>query len=320
MISDRNDLPEMKGDELIRKLKTAVCSERYPILCQWEITCRCNLRCKMCYTDCFNRPDKIKEELATDEILRILDEMGDAGVLEVILTGGEPLARADFKEIYTHAVSRGFLTTVFTNGTLIDSPTLEMWEAYPPAMIEISYLGADPATFDLIAAVGGTFERVNRGMERILKAGLPLTIKTTAMTLNRDEIGRIASWARKYPQARFKLGTEIRLALDGSSLRHFELPDHELDQWIGAAPELVKDAQRRHEEETRDQGCHEGKNRFHIDAYGNLQLCSANRRQGYNLRTGNFKEGFYNHLRCFPCPRKRSASKEEMESSVHASV
>jgi MoaA/NifB/PqqE/SkfB family radical SAM enzyme len=49
--------------------------DRVPLACQWEITCRCNLRCVMCYTDCFNRPDLIRTELATREILRIMDEL-----------------------------------------------------------------------------------------------------------------------------------------------------------------------------------------------------------------------------------------------------
>lgn len=60
--------------------------ERFPYSCQWEITCRCNLHCVMCYTDCFNRPDAIRQELSTAEILRIMDELAEAGTLELCLT------------------------------------------------------------------------------------------------------------------------------------------------------------------------------------------------------------------------------------------
>src|SRR3989338_6073201 len=94
-------------------------SARYPLLGQWELTCRCNLRCVMCYTDPFNTPDRIRQELHTDDILRILREIADAGCLHLCLTGGEPLARPDFREIYLAAKSHGFLLTIFTNGTLI---------------------------------------------------------------------------------------------------------------------------------------------------------------------------------------------------------
>ena len=65
----------------------ALRGDRIPLACQWEITCRCNLRCVMCYTDCFNRPDLIRSELETSEILRIMDELADAGCLDLILTG-----------------------------------------------------------------------------------------------------------------------------------------------------------------------------------------------------------------------------------------
>src|SRR5690348_14825719 len=92
--------------------------ERYPLFCQWEITCRCNLRCVMCYTDCFNTPEKIRTELSTAEIFRIMDELREAGGTEICFTGGEPLARPDFFEIYERAILSGFLVTVFSNGTL----------------------------------------------------------------------------------------------------------------------------------------------------------------------------------------------------------
>jgi hypothetical protein len=50
--------------------------------------------------------------------------------------------------------------------------------------------------------------------------------------------------------------------------------------------------------------CRSGMQKFHIDAYGMLQLCSSNRQQGYDLRQGSFKIGFYEHLPSFGCARK----------------
>ncbi len=81
--------------------------ERAPLFGQWELTCRCNLKCVMCYTDCFNTPENIRQELALPEMLRIMAELQEAGVFGLVLTGGEPLARPDFAEIYTDAVQRG---------------------------------------------------------------------------------------------------------------------------------------------------------------------------------------------------------------------
>ena len=58
-------------------------------------------------------------ELSTEEHYRLLDQLADAGCLWLLFTGGEIFARRDFLDIYTYAKQKGFLITLFTNGTLI---------------------------------------------------------------------------------------------------------------------------------------------------------------------------------------------------------
>ena len=88
-----------------------------------EVTRRCPLTCVHCYN---NLPMSDHEargrELSYQELCRILDEMADAGCLWLLFTGGEIFARRDFLDIYTYAKKKGFLITLFTNGTLI-TPT-----------------------------------------------------------------------------------------------------------------------------------------------------------------------------------------------------
>ncbi len=115
----RLPLPQISARELFERISHGTDGGRYPLAGQWELTCRCNLRCVMCYTDPFNTPEKIRQELTYPEITRILDELQEAGCVELCLTGGEPLARKDFLDIYSYAKGKGFLLTVFTNGTLI---------------------------------------------------------------------------------------------------------------------------------------------------------------------------------------------------------
>jgi len=61
-----------------------------------------------------------KAAIVTDS-LGILDEVADAGCLWLLITGGEPLLRPDFRDIYMYAKRKGFLITLFTNGTLLDA-------------------------------------------------------------------------------------------------------------------------------------------------------------------------------------------------------
>ena len=281
--------------------------KRYPLACQWEITCRCNLRCVMCYTDCFNRPEKIREELTTTEILRIMDEIAEAGCIELALTGGEPLARSDFFDIYEHAKTGGFLVTILTNGTLITEEIADRLAALPPHRIEISLHGITERTFEQVTQGSGSFARCMRAIGLLCDRKLPLLLKTTAMTVNRDEVLAIKRYVNGLQErghlVGYKLGEEMRLTLDGSDAPGLlALSDEELETLNRQDAELWDEACRNQAQPSPS--CRSGEQRFHIDAYGQLQLCSGNRRQGYDLRRGSFQDGFYHHLPTFPCSWK----------------
>ncbi len=282
----------------------------YPFLCQWEITCRCNLRCVMCYTDCYNTPARIKEELSTAEILRIMDEVALAGCLELTLTGGEPLARPDFFEIYEHAKARGFLVCLFSNGTLLTDKVADRLAANPPSRVEISFHGATATSFDAITQGTGSYARCRHAIRLLIERGIPVVLKTTAMTVNRDEVMSIKRYAQGLGQVVYHIGEHIRAGLDGGEepfkyqlsldeLEHLERQDAAV--WSEAC---AKKAQPR-------PVCRSERQTFHIDAYGQLQRCSGNRLAGYDLRRGSFQEGFYGFLRDFPCPLKCGDTAQE---------
>lgn len=290
--------------------------DRFPLSCQWEITCRCNLRCVMCYTDCFNRPDAIRQELATAEILRIMDELAEAGTLELCLTGGEPLARADFFQIYERAIHCGFLVTVFTNGTLITKTEADRFAAFPPHHIEISFHGSTAASFDRVTQQRGTHQRCLDAICLLLDRRIPLTLKTTAMTINRHEVLSIKDYVASLGSVRFKLGEELRPDLDGGSGPfQYALSEEELTALNQQDATLWNEACLRTQSNLPP--CRSGMQRFHIDAYGQLQLCSGNRRHSYDLRNGSFREGFYEALPTFACDWKLPQKPALIQPTVH---
>jgi MoaA/NifB/PqqE/SkfB family radical SAM enzyme len=291
---------------MIETRSLALRAGRVPLVCQWEITCRCNLRCVMCYTDCFNRPDLIRTELETHAILRIMDELADAGCLDLILTGGEPLARPDFFDIYEHAKARGFLVAILTNGTLITKAVADRLAALPPHRIEISLHGLTEQTFETITGRRRSFERCRRAIRLLLDRGLAVVLKTTAMTVNHDEILAIKRYAQSLGPVGYRLGEELRPTLDGSDApRRLALTESARLHLLRQDPDLWAESCRRQSEPVEP--CESGRRRFHIDAYGQLQLCSGNRQMGYDLRRGSFADGFYNALPRFPCAGKRRA-------------
>lgn len=301
---------------MVQQTKLSQLPARFPLACQWEITCRCNLRCVMCYTDCRNRPDFLRHELATDEILRLMDEMAEAGTLEICLTGGEPLARPDFFTLYEHAIRQGFLVTLFTNGTLIHEAEADYFAELRPHRIEISLHGVTPQTFERVTLGMGSYRRCLEAIGLLLDRRLPLVLKSTALTLNRHEILAIKRYVDSLGAVSFKLGEELRPDLNGSNEPfRYALSEQEVTALNQEDTELREETCR--QKTVTPMPCESGMHRFHIDAYGRLQLCSGNRAESYDLRRGSFREGFFNVLPTFACEWKAARTTDLIRPVVH---
>jgi molybdenum cofactor biosynthesis enzyme MoaA len=174
-------------------------------------------------------------------------------------------------------------------------------------------------SFDQITLGSGSYESCLEGIELILERDLPLTLKTVGMSINRDEIFKIKEFVGGLDEkAQYKFGSDIRPRLDGSEdVYQYQLPQEEIQAIEQADEEFRAERVRQDQckQEWIDQGkqlCEGGKHKFHIDAYGQLQLCSNNRRRSYDLRQGSFRKGFYQSLPEFPCPARRQARGERL--------
>jgi len=180
-------------------------------------------------------------------------------------------------------------------------------------MIEISLHALTRESFDQLTLRRGSYERCLEGIRLILERDLPLTLKTVGMTINRDEIFKIKEFVAALGKIQYKFGSDIRPRLDGSEdVYQYQLSKDEIRAIEQANGEFRAERvqQDRCKQEWIDQGkelCGGGKYRFHIDAYGQLQLCSNNRTRSYDLRQGSFREGFQQFLPEFPCPSRRPA-------------
>ncbi len=109
-----------------------------PSVCQFELTFRCGLHCTHCYTDCYNDPLYTVKELTTEDVARALDRIRSLGVVWLCLTGGDPLERPDFSEIYCMAKEKGFIVTVFTNACFFNEGIFAVFKKSPPFSIEVT--------------------------------------------------------------------------------------------------------------------------------------------------------------------------------------
>src|SRR6185312_1927744 len=120
-----------------------------------------------------------------------------AGVLYLTITGGEPLLRPDFCEIYEYAHGRGLVLTVYTNATLITDRHLELWRRRPPRCLEITQYGWTRETYDRVTDAGAQYDRFQRGLQRVRDAGVSVTLKAMALRANVHELPQISAFAER---------------------------------------------------------------------------------------------------------------------------
>lgn len=168
-----------KFDRLYNHLKAKTWEKGIPLLGSLELTPRCTLDCKMCYVRL--EPSQMDQgELIVRQWIGLIDEACDAGMMFATLTGGECLLYPGFKEIYRHLQSRGVLVTVLTNGTLIDEDIVQWFVENPPQRIQISVYGSSPKGYEAVTGNGNAFHRVDKAIDLLKSAGLPLNLAITA--------------------------------------------------------------------------------------------------------------------------------------------
>jgi MoaA/NifB/PqqE/SkfB family radical SAM enzyme len=145
-----------------------------------ELTERCNNNCIHC---CINVPAddrKAKErELSTEEIKKILTEAASLGCMSVRFTGGEPLLRDDFEELYIFTRRLGIKVLLFTNATLITLHFADLFSHIPPLeKIEVSVYGIKKNSYESVTQTAGSFEAAWQGINLLLQYKVPFVVKS----------------------------------------------------------------------------------------------------------------------------------------------
>src|SRR5271157_754977 len=191
--------------------------QRAPTQVSIEVTRRCPLECQHCYNNLpMGDQDARSREMTTEEHFRMLDELVEMGCFWLLYTGGEIFARKDFLEIYTEAKKRGFLITLFTNGTMINERIADYLAEYRPFAIEITLYGATRETYEALTQIPGSYDRCMRGIRLLLERGLPLKLKTVPTTINQHETFEMKRLAEDGFGVEFKFDSLINPRIDCS--------------------------------------------------------------------------------------------------------
>ena len=159
----------------------------------WEVTRSCNLACVHCRASALKGP--YPGELATDQCLRLIDDIASFSKPVVILTGGEPLLRPDIFEIAQYGTDKGLRMVLATNGTLVTADSARKMIEAGIQRVSISLDGVDARRHDDFRKVPGAFAGALEGIEILKKAGMEFQINTTITKANIDQIEDILKLA-----------------------------------------------------------------------------------------------------------------------------
>lgn len=297
-------IPSRSYLDFSNSLHARVLHQRIPIDVTIEVTRRCPLACSHCYN---NLPMADREarsrELSTEEHCRQLDQLAEAGTLWLLFTGGEVFARPDFLDIYKHAKRKGFLVTLFTNGTLVTERIADTLVEWRPFGIEITLYGRTRETYERLTRVPGSYERCLRGIRLLQERGLPLSIKTVALTVNRHEIWEMKRFVVEELGLPFKFDAMLTPRIDCSlspvELRLSPAEIVELDlcdpgrqaEWAEFSRDFIKPQQAPgHERDVYH--CGGGVNTFAVDPNGKMSICVLSHQAGFDLRQGTLESGW----------------------------
>lgn len=126
-----------------------------------------------------------------DEWIRLGREMAQAGVLFLLLTGGEPLLFPDFRKLYKELKSMGMILTINTNGTLLDEEWADFFGRYKPRRINITLYGSNDAAYENLCHYHGGFSRTLKAIRLLREQKVDVKINGSVTKLNRDDMDAI---------------------------------------------------------------------------------------------------------------------------------
>lgn len=183
-MADANNLEQA----MMRRAK----AQSIPLNGSLELTPLCNLNCEMCYVRLSREEMERQGRLRTvEEWLDMGRQMQKAGVLFLLLTGGEPLLYPDFKKLYLGLREMGMILTVNTNGTMIDEEWADFFAQYKPRRINITLYGPDAETYAALCRSADGYERTVRAVKLLTERGVDVRLGASAARSNAGKIGAI---------------------------------------------------------------------------------------------------------------------------------
>ncbi len=288
--------------------------KRVPLSFDLEVTARCSADCRHCYINLpAGDPAAKGAEMTAKEILGIARQAADLGAMWCLVTGGEPLLRDDFEEIYLGLKRMGLLVSVFTNACLVTAAHVELFKKYPPRDIEVTVYGVTRETYEEVTRRPGSFDAFMRGLDLLFASGVRVRLKAMAIRSNLHEQQAIADFCRVRTKDYYRFDPQIHLRFDGDAARNVEIRGERLTPDEIVALERADEKRSNAMKEKCDtlinaemghKGCDHlfhcgaGNGSFNVSYDGRFRLCSSLWAEGttYDLRQGTLADAWVNFV------------------------
>ncbi len=289
----------MTPEARLNAMRHRAAAEGIPLHATLALTHRCNFRCVHCYV--LPNAKAPSTELSTEDWLALAQEAADAGCFSILLTGGEPLLRDDFADIYLGIRKMGVHVMLFSNASRVDERIIQTLQTAPPRLIEVTMYGASPETYERVTGRAEGFDEAWRGIRLLREAGLPVRLKTVLMQPTRDDFETLREMAAvddlplRYDamiQPRFPGDTDMeRLRIPPAEVAEMEarLIPELAGQW---KQQRERQAKQMDTSATHLYSCAAGAISFYVSAEGMVQPCVSAVRHGVRYERGELLSAF----------------------------
>lgn len=162
-----------------------------PVGGNFELTARCNFDCPMCYVHLSEEEVAARgKELTAQQWISIAQQARDRGLIFALLTGGEPLVRKDFFEIYGAMKELGLLIAINSNGSTLQGENLQKLIEDPPHRINVSLYGGSAETYRSMCG-NDSFDRVVGNIRRLKEANIDVRLNVSITPHNYQDLEQI---------------------------------------------------------------------------------------------------------------------------------